>query len=232
VARLISLLVKARVAVPLRKPLRATLILVGAVLAFTVSSRAADAHRPDTHLSDPAAALYARSPFAHGYIHGYEDGYHAADQDLQFGRLMRGVRSKPAPHPESKIGSSDPASLRKGYAQGFAAGYRDSAAGRDFRAIAALRTLASALPADAPTPDREFDRGFNDGYFAGEAYAATSNPPIHDLGYISRFCAEHVAGGKSPSAETHQCPGYTAGFRLGYSDARLPKQPQTRASAK
>ena len=225
---------KASVTVSLRRPWaspQATLILVGAVLGLALASSAADAHKADTHLSDPAAALYARSPFAHGYIHGYEDGYHAADQDLQFGRLMRGMRSKPGPHPENKISSSDRASCRKGYAQGFASGYRDSAAGRDFRAIAALRVLAAAVPADVPTADRGFDRGFNDGYFAGEAYAAKSNPPIKDLGYISAFCAEWY-GRKDPQAKPDQCQGYTAGFRLGYSDARLQKSPQTTASAK
>jgi hypothetical protein len=202
------------------------------LLAAAAGANASDAHKSDSHLKDPAAALYERSPFAHGYIHGYEDGYHAADQDLQFGRLGRGVRTKPAPHPENRIHSGDPASLRRGYEQGFAAGYRDSAAGREFRAIAALRSLAAVLPAGAPTLDRAFDHGFNDGYFAAEAYVAKSSRPINDFGYISAFCAEHLYRGKKSEAKASQCPGYTAGFRLGYADARLEKPPQTTASAK
>ncbi|HZU22530.1 MAG TPA: hypothetical protein VE998_06825, partial [Terriglobales bacterium] len=123
----------------------------------------------DQHLSDPAAALYQRSPFAHGYIHGYEEGFHVGDQDLQFGRLTRGDRRKTsAGHPRPAL-RGESASFREGYDQGFTAGYRDSVAGREFRAIAALRQAAAALGEGARAQDDGgFDAAFMTGYFAGE----------------------------------------------------------------
>lgn len=224
----ISLVVKARVA-------------AGAVLAclclVALSFAQPGDHKSDAHLNDPAAQLYTQSPFAHGYIHGYEDGFHTADQDLQFGRINRGVRGKMPAHPDANIETTDRGSFRKGYEQGFGAGYRDSAAGREFRAVAALREAALALQSgNAPANDPAFDHAFREGYFSGETYASRFPKPITDFNYVAAYCAAHVKGmrsvadgGKPPQSE---CPAYTQGFRIGYADVRIQQPAQTTASTK
>src|SRR5206468_9458367 len=62
-----------------RSPMKLPQVLV---TAFVVSLLApvAMAQRADRHmLADDAQSLYRRSPFAHGYIHGYEEGFHCAN---------------------------------------------------------------------------------------------------------------------------------------------------------
>ncbi|MBV8207738.1 MAG: hypothetical protein JO041_13175 [Acidobacteria bacterium] len=199
----------------------------------------------DPHFSDAAASLFTQSAFAHGYIHGYEDGFHAADQDLQFGRLSRGVHARARSHPENLIPSQNPASLRKGYSQGFVAGYADGAAGSEFRAISEMREAAAVLGTELPNNDApgsgmamaaNFNRGFEDGYFAGQAYAGKPRAPLGDFAYLTSFCMGHLYG---PTADDKRlgdpqkaaCRGYATGFRIGYSDIRS-REANTRASAK
>jgi hypothetical protein len=220
-------------------------VAIGAVLAWLCALNATTLAQPrgnqsDPHLSDAAAALYQRSPFAHGYIHGYEEGFHAGDQDVQFGRLARGERTKRSSHPRTTMQSEDPASFHNGYEQGFSTGYRDSTAGREFRAIAALRQAAAALPAKpAEHANHAFDASFRTGYFAGEAYAAHTEKPLTDFNYVAGYCAGSAAA-TDPEAAKHaaknaraaDCSAYTQGFRIGYADARIQRPTQTTASAK
>lgn len=208
------------------------------LLAIAASSFAQTADRkPDAHLSDAAAPLYVHSSFAHGYIHGYEDGFHTADQDLQFGRLNRGVHRKMTGHPEANVETADRGSFRKGYEQGFGAGYRDSAAGREFRAVAALREAAATLSSVNPAGnDPALDHAFREGYFAGQSYASHSPKPITDFNYVAAYCAAHVKGMRSVADREKppqsECPAYTQGFRIGYADTRIQQPAQTTASTK
>src|SRR3954466_6699388 len=90
----------------------------------------------DYHITgDPAHDTYLKSAFAHGHRHGYEEGYHAADNDLQFGRpAMQFASAKQVPEVlgyRKQFGRKD--LFREGYKRGFIAGYEDSYAGREFR---------------------------------------------------------------------------------------------------
>lgn len=209
-------------------PLAAACALVLALCAAV----SAGEHKPDPHLSDPAAVLYKESAFAHGYIHGYEAGFHAADQDLQFGRLARGTRTKPPSHPEHKFASSDPASARAGYRAGFDAGYRDAAEGREFRAVGALRVAAAAIPPDGRTDSHTFDAAFRSGYFAGRQYAEKNQQPLSDFGYITSFCVTHLHIGQDSKTAAGPCNAYTSGFRIGYGDQRVLQPERATASSK
>ena len=211
-------------------------LAVVCLIAPLSSAQTAD-HKPDVHLSDAAAPLYAHSSFAHGYIHGYEDGFHTADQDVQFGRLNRGVRRKMTGHPDNNIETADHGSFRKGYEQGFSAGYRDSAAGREFRAVAALREAAAALQLqNTGANDPAFDHAFREGYLAGQTYARRFPKPITDFNYVAAYCAAHVKGMRSVADREKppqsECPVYTQGFRIGYADTRIQQPAQTTASTK
>src|SRR5204863_4364538 len=100
---------------------------IAGLMLVLACSLAAQANKPACpHFQDKAAPLYSRSAFAHGYIHGYEDGFHAADQDLHMGRLARGIAAtKPAGHPERRVSISDRTSFRKGDTDGLNTGYSD-----------------------------------------------------------------------------------------------------------
>src|SRR5579859_7158158 len=100
----------------------------------------------DRHLmSDPAAPLYRASPLAHGYIHGYEDGFHAATYDLVTGAKVKKPTERSGTH-DYQEGFGD----RTAFAQGYAAGFDDGAAdaqGDGFRAETRLRVLADGVDA-------------------------------------------------------------------------------------
>src|SRR5438105_11399838 len=95
--------------------------IAGLSLVLACHLAAAQATKPACpHSQDKAAPIYSRSAFAHGYIHGYEDGFHAADQDLHMGRVARGVAAtKPTGHPERRVAVSDRHSFCKGENEGF-----------------------------------------------------------------------------------------------------------------
>lgn len=151
------------------------------------------------------------------------------------GRIARGIHTRGSAHPENKFQSDDPRSFRSGYQQGFASGYRDSAAGREFRAMSALRAVAAGIPDASPAAYRVFDRGFQDGYTAGQIYADKNVKPLTDFKYVNGFCVTTLYGVKTrqPRVDVNvACKGYTGGFQLGYADARIQQPAQTTASAK
>ena len=182
----------------------------------------ASAADSDSHMNDQSGPLCARSSFAHGYLHGYEDGFHEADQDIHMGR---GNASMPPPQKAWRAGKSAPdgdrASFRKGYTQGYSAGFNDGISGRGFRAISELRIAAADLeaPSLASPPAIGFDRGFATGYTAGRLYTAKNAAPIHDFNYVMGYCLASAGGNPGPG----YCDAYTRGFRVGYDDGALQR---------
>src|SRR5437762_4986449 len=200
--------------------------IAGLSLVLACHMAAAQATKPACpHFQDKAAPIYSRSAFAHGYIHGYEDGFHAADQDLHMGRLARGIAAtKPAGHPERRVAISDRTSFRKGYTQGFNTGYSDGASGREFRAIDDLRIAAADLsPGD---PDPIFDRAFQQGYGAGRQYVINTTQPIADFSYAAGYCSKSLNSAPQKGDTAGVCNAYARGFRLGYDDGQLARSPQ------
>jgi hypothetical protein len=117
--------------------------------------------------SDPGSALYQRSAFAHGYIHGYELGFHFADLDYHVGRTDRKVEAvheyRKVPGFHSSFG--DKGAFERGYREGFLRGYDDSIHSRTFRAEGAGEVVAGGLK-DYAGNNRDLDAGFADGFIA------------------------------------------------------------------
>ena len=199
---------------------------VGLAVLLACSAAAAQAPKPACpHFADKAAPLYSRSAFAHGYIHGYEDGFHAADQDIHMGRLARGISPmKPAERPERRLPINDRTSFRKGYKRGFDTGYSDGAAGREFRAIGDLRVAAADL--NASDSDPTFDRGFQQGYAAGRQYSLINTQPIADFSYAAEYCSKSLNQAPQKTDTAAFCNAYARGFRLGYDDGQLARSAQ------
>ena len=175
---------------------------------------------PEAHMNDAAGSLCARSAFAHGYLHGYEEGFHNADLDIHMGRINNPIleNSHKPPHPDKDGSSSDPASFRAGYTEGYKSGYSDGISGRAFRAIVELRAAAADLrPANGPG----FDRGFASGYASGRQYTSENVAPINDFNYVLGYCLASANGDPGPG----YCDAYTRGFRLGYDDGALQRVP-------
>jgi len=187
-----------------------------ALLVFTAVAAADDDCA--FHTKDSSAALFARSAFAHGYLHGYEQGFHSADQDIHTGHtyLLPVLRST-----ERKLRSSyrtdfgDRALYMAGFREGARAGYDDGVAGRAFRAIGPLRSAATGL-ISAPH-DHNFDRAFADGYFAGRSFGRSDAQPITDFNFVGAICR---ASRQSPNHGADYCDAYARGYQVGYGDGR------------
>jgi hypothetical protein len=170
----------------------------------------------DTHYSDRAGALYHISCFAHGYLHGYEDGFHIADQNIQMGRIYHAdyrdvLKSLHNVKPRKVAGIADRDLFVRGYRAGLAAGYKEGVSGHEFHAISNLRELSTGI--GELKWDRSFDSGFADGYLAGGASELTQ-APTRDAAL--QRCEV------SPRAKRGQyCEGYVRGLHLGFTDAHV-----------
>jgi len=200
-------------------------------LIFAVSLLA-QAQPPDYHITaDPFHATYSRSAFLHGHRHGYEDGYHAADQDLHIGRpaqiLSPKFRVPKAMAYRSDYGSK--ASFRHGYEAGFIAGYSDSYTGRQFnhppeQMVAAPPKKNLEAPAQPPasaTSDAEFDSGVYEGYRTAAADQAKFELLPGLAQYAEDFCHQNLIRG----TVNEFCAGYGDGFVLGKTDAARKIRP-------
>jgi hypothetical protein len=171
----------------------------------------------DEHLADTAGVLYQRSAFAHGYLHGYEQGFHLADLDIQMGHLLPGVRIRRESReedPHYRQGYGDKSLFVAGFKLGMRAGYADSIGAVPFRAISEMRSASDGV--DAGPDSKRFDRGFYEGFLNGNLQGE-KNTHAADLGAISNTCRQQHAADK-PADGQQYCDGYTRGFRVGYDD--------------
>jgi hypothetical protein len=188
----------------------------------------------DMHLEDArAAALFLKSTFAHGYMHGYELGYRVADTDVHMGRAARKeverARAVRKAHSGYERGFGRRAEFIRGYRQGLRVGYADSYHGHPFRALAAARALAAGLqPQEGAPPSRTFDAGFIRGYGEGISsglsavrVGAPFEPQLQECGSAPRS--------RNAAHSEEYCDGLRRGYALGYSDGyaeqRLPPDP-------
>jgi hypothetical protein len=196
-----------------------------AVLALLLPLSMAVASQSDSHLEiDPAAPIFHRSVFLHGYAHGYELGFHSGDLDLHMGRNGRDPRDIRMFKDSKRIyqpsyGNRD--LFVNGYEQGFRVGYADAFHGRDFRAARELRTLSQQmqdLPESQSHPgsrhvsdNGDFDKGIADGYKRGV------NAGLNDARASGVY---RPNGGDCPrkSTEGPFCGAHRLGYELGYSD--------------
>jgi hypothetical protein len=174
------------------------------------------------HLTlDPAKEVYRASAFLHGYIHGYEDGFHAADIDLQMGHTMRpGDRIAEFKRLHRAESRKQPRFVA-GYSNGFNVGYTDGFKGGEFRATRELESLAEStgvLPNASSTSQLKdaFDNAMFLGYRAGATRGASDARNNQSESIASPAC-DAAIGARELSAERY-CSWFQQGFAFGYRD--------------
>ncbi len=177
----------------------------------------------DIHWSyDPASTLYKRSAFAHGYIHGYEMGFHTGNFDYQMSREARDPkklrdfkRAKEFFSPQ--YGTRD--QFVRGYQEGFGVGYSDSYTGKEFRAARESRALAwslrETLPGE-PHPDGNFDEAFSKGYKQGVTNGLQQARLDQSFSPETSGCDAKDEVKNDPT--NPYCRAYALGYQWGYSD--------------
>jgi hypothetical protein len=196
-----------------------------AAIAAVALALAGTAAVQENHCQEAGTGpLLTRSAFAHGYRHGYEAGYHEGNIDINMARRAR-TQFKQfkglALGYEQGFGSKK--SFEFGFALGLKAGYNDGYAGKTFRAVYGLRSVAESLsvnPAPADPQNTFFDRGMTLGYqdgFAG-AHAAAKNSGVVAVDLQSVPCSFHARKKQEEEAGSSYCDGYRRGFVLGQGD--------------
>lgn len=168
----------------------------------------------ERHLgTESAKLLYTHSAFAHGYIHGYEEGFHHGDLDLQLARTPRDPGSIPGykkagAEYHSAFGSKD--LFKCGFEDGFRAGYADAVHGMSFQAVERLRTAADGLnESDDRKVIAHFDDGFRDGYRNGRRHGTDDGRNFSEAAPIVPPCFAHPRS---------YCDAYSRAFQMGYAD--------------
>ena len=159
-------------------------------------------------------ALFLDSAFAHGYRHGYDEGFHAADLDIHMGRPAHTMTKRDLRQAGHEYNNSfgSRARFQQGYEAGLSDGYGDGFAGNEYqvseRAKLAALGLSDALP---PSRRQYFDEGFAGGY--ASAYVETVPSKGMTLEYLEQYCREKLLGSHPPE----YCSGFSRGFIFGFS---------------
>lgn len=173
----------------------------------------------ERHLqATPEGSLYANSAFAHGFRHGYDEGFYAGDLDWQLGRQMRTVISskeygRAVRQYRPEFGSKR--SFELGFEAGFRSGYSDAMSGGEYSMRQRMETASVGLNPDPLSPNRRshFDEGVTNGFRS----AQTANAPKRGMTaeYIDQYCRTTASG---PYALDY-CSGFSRGYLLGIFNA-------------
>jgi flagellar biosynthesis/type III secretory pathway protein FliH len=176
----------------------------------------------ERHLgTSPGAGLFTRSVFAHGYMHGYEEGFHGGDLDVQLGRDARDPGSLPS-YKKLDCYHKDfgpQAQFKAGFEDGFRAGYSDAVRLRPFRAMASLKEAAQGLtelPQAAKKEKLSFDDGFREGYRTGRRQGASDGRDSAASTPIVPPCL---------GLPDEYCQAFGRAFLIGYSDGYANQSP-------
>ena len=157
-----------------RWDVRARSVVLFVVLATAFSYSQKNRVTEDTFITDPALRSYLdKTPYQHGSLHGYEDGYQAGDIDFHLQR----------PEPDFKkvkefrsairgYVDGDKEEFRAGYQDGYQLGYQDAQAGHTFAAIDRLQAAAEHKPVVVA----EVDSASSSDQTESEAVAVPSKP--------------------------------------------------------
>ncbi|HEX8925866.1 MAG TPA: hypothetical protein VF786_08750 [Terriglobales bacterium] len=182
--------------------------LAFAVLIFAAGALAAQA---DYHLTDDSAhSVYQHSSWAHGYVHGYQMGFHEGTIDYHMAHIRRDPRKiKSGHHPNEfyRDEFGDRRVFDSGFKEGFKVGYSDAFAGRDYRASNEMDKLAEESQTSAET---HLDPVLGEGYTAGQRSGLDDGRKAAAYMPQKAQCPLHYA--------PPQCAGFRLGFQLGYSD--------------
>lgn len=192
----------------------------------------------EVHYSEAGTApILMRSAFAHGYRHGYEEGYHHGNIDINMGRQPHTRFSQLrdlSMHYSPEFGPRK--SFDAGFQQGVRAGYMDGFAGRMFRALENLRSIAMKLdqqPAQTDPRNLHFDQGFSAGYERGVDSSLKQGTPPEKIDPSMVQCSGNQANQMREVAQGTFCDGYRRGFVLGHADGMvLGPNPMVLASRK
>jgi len=201
----------------------ANLLLLFSVLGLcTIAAAQADVHLVDS----PAKALFHRSSWAHGYIHGYEAGFHLGNLDLHMARQVRDPHSVKEYKKASSVyrpNFGDRPEFKKGYGSGFEVGYLDGYSGKEFRAASEALRLCPLVDDNMELTERQaahLDSILDSGYVQGRRLG------LDDARSKVKF---NEAEAQCPiTANTQQsCGAYQAGFQWGYSDGYSNQRPDS-----
>lgn len=195
--------------------LRPALLLATLLAAtFAASQNTSDSH----YLALRTQAIARQSVFVHGYLHGYEEGFHLADLDIQMGRSARDIgKCKEARETEGyRREFGDKHFFQVGYREGMRVGYADGMSGRSFRAVDQIDAISAAsLDGASPDAGRVFDQGFSLGYATGQRQG------LQDGRRNPNFTPPLPACPPQPprrADESTFCSAYAGGYRVGYAD--------------
>jgi flagellar biosynthesis/type III secretory pathway protein FliH len=192
-------------------------LLIATLLTIATITSAQEAFDPH-YAATRTSAIARKSVFVHGYLHGYEEGFHLADLDIHMGRAARDIRKckegREAAGYRREFGNKRV--FESGYREGVRVGYADGVAGRSFRAVNELEALESAAPNAAEVrPDAIFDQGFSAGYTSGQ------HQGLEDGRSNMTFTPPLAACPPLPTTAPDQptfCAAYAGGYRVGYAD--------------
>jgi hypothetical protein len=192
-------------------------LLVATLL--TIATTASAQKTVDSHYAaHRTSAIAHKSVFVHGYLHGYEEGFHLADLDIHMGRGVRDVskckEARDAAGYHREFGNKRV--FESGYREGVRVGYADGVAGRAFRAVDELEAIGPAAPDAAEVrPDATFDQGFSAGYTSGQHQGLEDGR--RNVTFTPPLAACPPVPAKAPDQQTF-CAAYAGGYRVGYAD--------------
>ncbi len=169
----------------------------------------------ENHLQPTSVgALFLDSAFAHGYRHGYDQGFHLADLDVHMGRSSQQMTKRQFRQASREFNKSFGSKnlFEQGYQVGLSAGYQDSFAGREYQASERAKLAASGLEDALPPSRRQY---FDDGFAGGYASARVQSVPSKGmtLDYLVQYCQETLLASHPPE----YCSGFSRGFVFGSS---------------
>ena len=186
------------------------------VTLLCVSGASAQSSHLESHFATASLGpICYSSAFVHGYLHGYEEGFHLANLRLYApGYVFNPPSVKNQDEKAYRSEFGDKKFFRTGYRYGLGSGYADGIAGRNFRAVELIRdSFTDSLDPGTPRGDKAADRGLSLGYFAGRQRG------LRDGRLQKPFHPDPAAcGQQGASAEPGFCLGVQQGYRMGYTD--------------
>jgi len=162
-------------------------------------------------------------------MHGYEEGFHVADSDLQMYREFREAKSIEKFHKivGYRPDYGDRHKFDSGYHEGFRVGYVDGYAGRRFRAVEQIRRAAGDLLDHHEVnfrPSHTFDEAVMAGYLSGRTQGLQDGREATSYRSVAGSCTS-VLDARHAGADPEYCDAFRRGYFIGYSDGYTNQRP-------
>jgi hypothetical protein len=211
-------------------------VCLSLLLCASCFALARGANKDRTYVEDSfAAALHSNSVFLHGYIHGYAEGFHNADIDIQMAHGFRDVStmSEYKKVADCPANAGEKSVFERGFRQGFRVGYVDGISGRSFRAVRSLRIAMAGLSTDEWNPRRQesFEMGIQEGYYAGQSEGLHDGRTAATFRQMEPGCSALDQNARAAKGADY-CDGFRRAFSIGYSDGYTNQQDNPHVAAK